>query len=54
MYYKIYIEFFIEPSVVNDSAGRGNDFIEKYKNYLTTNEVQLKYLLELVEGHSRI
>jgi exonuclease VII small subunit len=37
--------------VVNDNAGRGVALIKEYSGFLTKNEQQLQFLLQVVEEH---
>lgn len=44
-------EFFKGLKVTNDVAERGVALIEEYNNYLTKDEFQLQYLLQVVREH---
>ena len=44
-------EFFKTLKVTNDVAERGIALIEEYNNYLTKDEEQLQYLLQVVREH---
>ncbi|CAD6211110.1 GSCOCG00012795001-RA-CDS, partial [Cotesia congregata] len=49
--YKKCSEYFNTLKVTNDVAERGVALIEEYNNYLTKDEQQLQYLLQVVGEH---